>query len=424
MKSRIQLFILLMCVIYSLIEVSIVFAHRLDREETYSHDYYRQKTLMGDWNGVRSSLHDRGFDLELEYFGDFFGNVVGGGVKKAHATNYLEAEILIDAERWIGWTGARFFFLAYGLASTDPSVQINTRQTISSIEATDTIKLFEAWWQQSLFNDHFSIKAGLYSLDTEFDFKDTANVFINGAFGTGIDLTEMGPRGPAIYPLSALGVRLKEEWKGLYLLTAVVDGVPGDPNNPHGTQVVLNDDDGFLIANEIGYKIEAPDHPRLHLGVGAWVYTTELSDIANPSRTKRGRHSIYGFIDLRLFSESPGNPQGLDAFFRVGVADKEAGRFKRNISFGLAYTGLFPDRESDVLGFAVSSGWAGDSLRNSNRSNGTPIEDEEVVLELTYVITPRPWLNLQPDIQWFIHPGLSPTADDTLYLGLRAEIIF
>ena len=234
----------------------------------------------------------------------------------------------------------------------------------------------------------------------------------------------MGPFGPAIYPFSALGVRLKEEWNGLYLQTAVVDGIPVNPDNPHGTQVILNDDDGFLIANEIGYKIDTPDHPRLHLGVGAWVYTTELPDIADPTRLDRGRHSIYGFIDLRLFSETPGNAQGLDAFFRVGVADKEAGWFKRNISFGLTYTGLLPDRNDDVIGFAVSSGWAGDSLRNLNRSRGTPIEDEEIVLELTYSLAPRPWLVLQPDIQWFINPGLSRTVNDTLYIGLRAEVNF
>ena len=163
-----------------------------------------------------------------------------------------------------------------------------------------------------------------------------------------------------------------------------MDGIPVNRNNPHGTQVILNDDDGFLIANEIGYKIDSPDHPRLHLGVGAWVYTTKLPDIANPSQTKRGRHSIYGFIDLRLFSETPGSAEGLDAFFRVGVADKEAGWFKRNITFGLAYTGLFPGREQDQLGFAVSLGRASDSLRNLNRSRGTPIENDEIVFEFNF----------------------------------------
>ncbi len=420
-----KFFFLLICFwSWFLLAASPVSAHRLETKEKLTLEYYQTQTLLGDWNGLRSSMHTHGFDLEVEYFADFTGNVFGGGTKKAHATNYLEMEILVDLERWVGWTGSRFFFLGYALGSTDPSVQINTRQTVSNLEATDTVKLFEAWWEQYLFNGNFSFKAGLYSLDTEFDFKDTANLFINGVFGTGIDLSEMGPFGPAIYPFSALGVRLQQKWNGFYLQTAVMDGIPVNRNNPHGTQVILNDDDGFLIANEIGYKIDSPDHPRLHLGVGAWVYTTKLPDIANPSQTKRGRHSIYGFIDLRLFSETPGSAEGLDAFFRVGVADKEAGWFKRNITFGLAYTGLFPGREQDQLGFAVSLGRASDSLRNLNRSRGTPIENDEIVFEATYILTPLPWLVLQPDIQWFINPGLSPTVDDTLYLGLRTEITF
>ena len=425
MNFHAQILLFLLFFFFVLGEVIPVQAHRLEEvEEEFTLDYYQNQTLSGDWNGLRSLWHEQGFDIELEFFGDYFGNVVGGGPKKAHATNYVEAEILIDAERWIGWKGSRFFFLGYALASTDPSVQINTRQTVSSLEATDTVKLFEAWWEQFLFNKHFSFKAGLYSLDTEFDVKQTANLFINGVFGTGIDLSEMGRFGPAIYPLSALGVRLKETWEGLYLQVAVVDGVPGSPDNPHGTQVKLDEDDGLLIANEIGYKIDSPDHPRLKLGVGAWVYTTELPDIANPTDTQRGRHSIYGFIDLRLYSEAPDSSQGLDGFFRLGVGDSQAGRFKRNLTFGLAYTGLLPDRESDVLGFAVSVGWAGDSLRQVNKSMGTPIEDEEIVLELTYQLSPLPWLTLQPDIQWFIHPGLSESLDNTLFLGMRAEVAF
>ena len=120
MKHRIRIFIPLLCLIFSLGQVALAHAHRLDREEDYSLDYYRKQTLFGDWDGVRSSLHKRGFDLELEFFGDFLGNVVGGGPKKGHAVGYVEAEILINAERWIGWTGAQFFFMGYGLANTDP----------------------------------------------------------------------------------------------------------------------------------------------------------------------------------------------------------------------------------------------------------------------------------------------------------------
>lgn len=40
-----------------------------------------------------------------------------------------------------------------------------------------------------------------------------------------------------------------------------------------------------------------------------------------------------------------------------------------------------------------------------------PIENAAIVLELTCILAPRPWLILQPDIQWFIHPGWSQTVD-------------
>ena len=91
MKLRIQILILLFCLIYNLGQVAMGHAHRLDREEDYSLDYYRKRTLFGDWKGMRSFLHKRGFDMELEYFGDFLGNVVGGGKKNAQNRPNLPA---------------------------------------------------------------------------------------------------------------------------------------------------------------------------------------------------------------------------------------------------------------------------------------------------------------------------------------------
>jgi len=402
-------------------------AHRLDPIIEHHASYYKTHTLTGDWGGVRSRWHENGFDFELEYFGDFSANLTGGANKTFDTSNYLEAEVYVDAERWLGWNNARFFFLAYALGSTDPSVRINTRQTISNLEATDTLKLFEAWWEQGLWDNRLSIRAGLYSLDTEFEYKPTANFFINGVFGTGVDLTEVVPQGPAIYPLSALGVRFKLQTHGVYLQTAVVDGIPGDPDNPHGTQVVLDQDDGLLIAGEIGYLLEEPNHPRMKLGLGVWVYTTRLPDLfvtdamGNPV-TDRGRHTVYGFIDLRLFSEPGDRKQGLDGFFRAGVADTRGTRFDRNIMGGLAYTGLFPSRDSDVLGLAASCAWAGDGLKELSLATGNPVRDEEIVLELTYILSPLPWLTLQPNMQYFIHPGLNPNLDDALFMGLRVEV--
>lgn len=401
---------------------SQAWAHRLEEEVEVLDPHYWEETLTGDWGGWRSRAHQAGWNVEVEYFGDFNGNVTGGNERQADFTKYLEAELLIDAEQWLGWKDTRFFFLGYGLWSTDPSVRINTRQTVSNLEATDTVKLFEAWWEKRWWDRRFSVKAGLYSLDTEFEFKPTANVFINGVFGTGVDLSELSR--PAIYPLSALGVRLKVQDQGIYFQAAVVDGIPGDPDNQHGTQVVLDRDDGFLVAMETGYRLDGPDHPRIKLGVGSWVFTRRIPDFSNSTNTRRGRNSVYGFIDLRLYSEPQSKDQGLDGFFRVGVADTQTSVFKRNITGGLVYTGLLPGRDNDQLGAAVSTGWVGASFQAANQSSSTLLEEEEIVVELTYIIEPRPWLTLQPNVQYFIHPGLNPNLSDILYLGLRIEVEF
>lgn len=106
-----------------------------------------------------------------------------------------------------------------------------------------------------MIHQNASLKLGLYSLDTKFNFIQSASLFVNDAFDAGLELSETRISGPPIFPNSALGIRLRFDLKdGAYIQSALVDGVPGNPNNPYGTQVCLGKDDGFEIATEIGYE--------------------------------------------------------------------------------------------------------------------------------------------------------------------------
>jgi porin len=46
----------------------------------------------------------------------------------------------------------------------------------------------------------------------------------------------------------------------------------------------------------------------------------------------------------------------------------------------------------------------------------------ETVVELTYRLQVLPWLHLQPNLQYVINPGTSPTLDNALVFALRVEI--
>ena len=53
-----------------------------------------------------------------------------------------------------------------------------------------------------------------------------------------------------------------------------------------------------------------------------------------------------------------------------------------------------------------------------------PRLDHEQILELTYSAQLTPWLSIQPDVQYIIHPGASNALSDEWAVGLRASVAF
>jgi porin len=65
---------------------------------------------------------------------------------------------------------------------------------------------------------------------------------------------------------------------------------------------------------------------------------------------------------------------------------------------------------------------------------GRPIRDDESVIELTYMAQVTPWWQVQPDLQYVVHPGghaplpnepaQNRTIGNATVLGLRTTITF
>ena len=64
-----------------------------------------------------------------------------------------------------------------------------------------------------------------------------------------------------------------------YLQTALLDGVAGDPDDPHGTQIRLDADDGVLLLAEVGYRRGAEEGRFFRGAIGGWGYTTDFDDV-------------------------------------------------------------------------------------------------------------------------------------------------
>ncbi|NHA15644.1 carbohydrate porin [Thioalkalivibrio sp. XN279] len=399
-------------------------------EDTPGDSLASRANLTGDWGGLRTEWALNGVEIGINHTGDVFAVIDGGAEESTYFSGLVDVGIEFDLEAMLGWPATRAFVLGIGTFGRDPGDGAGSVHAPSNLANIPTGKVLEAWLEREFMAGQLAVLAGLYGVDSEFDVKETAGVFMNGGFGTGLDLSETGLNGPCVYPTTCLGVRARYHPDDTrYVQLAVLDGVAGDPEQPHGTQISLNSDDGLLVLGEAGFQRGAGAGRFLRAAVGAWAYTTDFEELLPPTPgaapgEQGGTHGIYALLEGDLYREPGQYLEGLSGFLRVGVADEAVNPIGSYAGAGLVYTGLFPTRSEDVLGLGVSAAFNGDDFKDAQAQAGAPVEDAEVVVELTYWMPLLPWFSLQLDAQYISNPATDPALDDALLVGLRYQVSF
>ena len=108
----------------------------------------------------------KGLDFEMAYISDLFSNVSGGIKRKTGYLDNVDLLLDVDLEASTGWIGVTANLHIIGDNGVDPTAFVGGLQGTSNIESPDTWKVYEAWIQQNLFNNKFSLLAGLYDLNS------------------------------------------------------------------------------------------------------------------------------------------------------------------------------------------------------------------------------------------------------------------
>ena len=392
----------------------------------------------------RNRLFGAGIDFDVVYRGDVMSNLSGGIKRGTGTVGNLDVRLMFDGEKLFGLHGSSLFLNAVSGLGGKPNAQFTgSFQGINNNEVTtNTAKLYQAWVQQTLWDDRLSLLAGLYDLNAEFYVTDTAGLFLHPGSGVGVELGQTGVNGPSISPTSSVAFRVKlqptPDW---YAQAAVFDGVPGSPGNPRGTHVQFNKGDGALVIAEVGYlhgdhgqvflsdrdRDDKADQPLGKYALGTWYYTASFDDLVDVddagNRVRRNNNQgVYALAERSLYREPDDASQGLSAFIRYGVANDDINRLDYFLYAGAAYTGLIPGRDVDQLGFSVSNAHNGAKYLQSQRNDGAAVDNSETVLELTYRTQITPWLALQPNLQYVINPNTNPQRGNATVLGVRFEL--
>ncbi len=404
-------------------------------------------TIINDWGGSRTEIADKGLTFHAVYTGETFSNVSGG---LRHGTVYLDNVdliLIIDAEKLLRWKDTTFFLCGLGNQGGNPSKNAGDAQAVSNIATFDTWKLYEAWIQKNLLDNQVSILMGLYDLNTEFDWLKSASLFINSSHGIDPTFSLSGENGPSIFPNTTIVARAK--WKPVpwfYLQTVVLNGLAGDPENPKGTHIIFNRNNGILSVTEAAYLImpepHALEYKRIRrlgriampeyagkIALGTWFYTAEFDDLTrvdnagNPVQI-HGNHGMYVLAEQTIYHEKDDPLQNLTLFVRFGFADKRINRFNFYTGGGAVYKGLIPGRNTDEIGLAIAGAHNGSEYKTAQIRAGIPVDDSEWNLEATYRAQITKRFAVQPDIQYIMNPDTNPLVKDALAIGIRFEITF
>ena len=130
---------------------------------------------------MRTLLHNRGVDFNLDYFGELAGNISGGkddfsGYPKAVGESWAYSDqtllgVDLDFGKLIGWEGASFsaYFTERSGDNLGQYTNPNALQQYQEVFGRgQTWRITRLWFKQKLFNDVVELKVGLIPVGDDF----------------------------------------------------------------------------------------------------------------------------------------------------------------------------------------------------------------------------------------------------------------
>ena len=380
---------------------------------------------------------DESIAFSLLYRADLISNLSGGLKRGTTALGLLDAKFDFDLEALLGWDGATLGLHGIATQGGEPNGRyVGSSQGVNNIETdTNTVKLFQAWIQKQWLDDTVSARLGLYDLNSEFYVSHSTGIFLHPSPGIGSEFGQTGQNGPSIFPTTSMGLRLKyHPTTETYVQAVVLDGVPGDPNNPRGTHIQFNDGDGTLRVAEVGYipgKTQIMEQAGLPVtdkyAVGAWSYTSRFPDLvevdgAGDPLMRTSNSGFYALAEKILFIGASNTGSHIDGFMRYGRANADINPLSSYFQTGLVFTKMIPGRDDDQFAFSYSTAHTGEKYRLAVFNAGQAANHSESIWEMTYRARLADWLVVQPNLQYVINPGPDALLKNATVLGVRFEL--
>jgi porin len=387
-------------------------------------------------------LKNDGIYLNAGYVNDILADVKGGNTTGATSTGdgYVGADF--DMNTIAGIPDAAVHIRFDDRTGKNISTLAGTQFGLSGQNGpSDTVRLSEFSWDQSLFDDHVRILLGRLNPTAEFATSDLSCNFVSNITCAQPFAWYVNTSGVA-NPVSTWGGRITfKPTLPTYLRIGVYQDDPTQNGvNEHGFDWGTNTSTGVFIPFEIGDQTDfSTARYPFKYDIGGYYDTGSYTVPATAGATdlnRRGRTAFYAQVQQTVWRPDPSTNHSLTLF--GGVLDATGGYqvYPLSVYVGAYLRGPFSGRPNDGLGIeatyeTINKSAQGQVISNFESLDMTaPNHSNEWIFEANYRFAIAPGISLAPVAQYVVHPDEigfntpAPGVDHAFVIGAQVAIDF
>ncbi|KAF1024241.1 MAG: Porin B [Acinetobacter bereziniae] len=381
--------------------------------------------MLGDWNGKRTELQQKGYDFSFGYTGEL-ATLLDSENHSSHGTEYADQFAIgthINLEKVLGWkdTEAQITITERNGRSLSQTSDALAEQLSSTQEVWgrgQTWRLTDFWIKKKFFDQKLDIKVGRFGEGEDFNSFDCdfQNLALCGSqVGNWV--------GDQWYnwPVSQWAIRAKYNLNPeLYAQIGAYEYNPENLKRGKGFNLSTDGSHGAIIPAEVVWqpKLSSTNLPGEYR-LGYYYSTVDAQTIKNPNKTD---HKQGGWVVAKQqFTTHQGDVnRGLTGFVNLTLHDSTTNTVDNMQNIGLVYKGPFDVRPQDD----IAIGFSRISINSDVNDIQIRQQDEEYNTEVYYGVHATNWLTIRPNVQYIRHVGAYKNGENAWVGGIKLQTAF
>ena len=409
--------------------------------------------LFGDWGGVRTYLGNLGIDVTSDYTAEFGGNFSGGVSKGVDYADQRAIQVDIDWQKLAGLTGFSTHLAVVNRAGRNLSsdyIGDNVIQAQEIYGATFGTAVHDVWLygEEDLFNKRVGVVFGRIFPGMDFAASPLYCNFMTLTI-CGHPRALTAEQGFIDWPSNTWGGRVRARpTTETYVMVGIYASQPFPSGGPSGWDWSGEKVTGAVYAFEAAWEpLFGPNRLPGHYKVGVSYDTSNFPDnlydvngnpfvlSGLPPRNDHSRTQVWVTFDQMLMRTGQYLNDGLTVLGAFAHDSANTSFYKYFLWGGMLYSGFWPQRHADQIGFAITYYQVSPNLTQTEsleQEFGLPptyaygVQGHAMVFELNYQIAAYRGIYVQPEFQYFLRPGGVPSSHvpNAAVGGLKFHVTF